>query len=491
VFLQVAFFLLQCFSGNVVLKVPGRVIAVYPADVDADGQNDVFVFWRQQEKDGSKGRVSLYRTVNGKVQPTPTQVLNVPDQTVAFDVGDVNMDSRADVILLAADGVWSLAGLPGGRLSERPQSLVKVMTLAAFPHEDHVPPMKLLLRLNSGLALMIPTVPIGPYAIYQFDKLHGYQLQSVLKVPTRSNLFTVAEDFRSIRGYSASFSFSFPRWEQGDHNGDGRMDLFFFSRERVSVFWSREGGGFGSQPDVQRRFKLLTQKERRGSGTHLRGATADFDGDGRSDLFFNKTVGGIANMKNQITIFLATPAGFGDSSVFTINSKGYGASVRAEDVDADGRIDIIRPSVEMGLMAMTQVLIRGKLDVDFLVHLNKKKLPEIQAVSVIESTFKIDFNSNQELSGPYPLFGEDFNQDKKPDVLLGLAGGGSGKYRDRIVLLLGQGHGVFDPSPAWSLSLPSTRFIKAFRISPKSPPGLLIYFSRSKKHCGDVWVLTP
>ena len=85
---------------RVVLKLPGRVTAVIPADVDGNGDQDLLVFWNQGFPPTTISRVSVFRSVGGRVTPKPVQVLSLPKGTVAFYVGDVDADRRADLLLL-------------------------------------------------------------------------------------------------------------------------------------------------------------------------------------------------------------------------------------------------------------------------------------------------------------------------------------------------------------------------------------------------------
>ncbi len=476
---------------RVVLKVPGRVVAALPADVDGDGQQDVLVIWRQGGPQKSRGRVSVYLTRDGRVGSRPSHVGSLPPATAAFDVGDADSDGRTDVLLLKGDGVWSLPGRADGRLGDEPVRLVKAMTLAAIPHEDHVPPIRLLVELSAGRrALLVPTVPIGPLALYERDQGGSFRLLGMLGVPTRSNLYTAAEDFRSSRDFSAVFHLVMPRFQLADQDGDGRRDLFFFSRDSVAVFRARPDGRFPERPDLGRCFGLLTDAERIQRGTHIRGSAADVDGDGRADLLFNKSSGGIASMKNEVRLYMADSRGrYRREPDLTIRSDGYGAFARLLDVDGDGRMDLVRPYVKMGIMMMSRVLLTGKIDVDFQIHLSRNGRLEERPDFSLESSLAVDFHSSQELSGPYPVFGRDFTGDGRPDVVIGQAGSGSGKNPDRLEIRAGLADGGFDSDAVYSIELTGTRYLLPFSVKPGGLPGLLIYFPKIEGNEGDVWVL--
>jgi hypothetical protein len=478
---------------RVVLKLPGRVTAVVPADLDGDRDMDLLVFWNQGFPPATRSRVSVFRSAGGRVDPKPAQVLSLPDETVAYDVGDVDADGRDDVLLLCADGVWALGGRKDKTLSPRRRKVVAVMTVAAFPHEDRIPRISLLVDLGGRLSrrgLLVPTVPIGPLALYEFDRRRGWFLRKVLRVPARMNVHSSAEDFRFARDFGAIFQITFPRWSVADQNGDGLWDLLFFSQDSVAVFRARKDGSFPAEPDLYRGFGLLTPDERVKRGVLVRGEAGDVNGDGRADVFFKKTVGGISNMKTDARLYLALADGdYPQKANSSFSREGHGASARLQDVDGDGRCDLVWPHVEMGLANLIRMMLAGKLSVTFEVFFSDggvlSKAPRLK----IPSSLGINFQSAQELSGPYPVFGEDFNKDGYGDLVLGRAGAGSGDAPDRLEIYPGTPGGRFADDPLWHVDLPGTRFVLPLHVRPDDPPGLLVYFSLAEKRRGDVWVL--
>ncbi len=473
------------------LKLPGRVSSVVPADVNGDGLVDFLVFWRQGFPPHTTKRVSVYPATAGKISTRPTQVIALPRGTVAFDVGDVNFDGLADVLLLRADGVWSLAGQPTGGLASSPKREVKVMTMAAIPHEDSVPRISLLVELGDGRrGLLVPSVPIGPLALYVRSAQSAWSLQRTLRVPTRAELYTSAEDFRSARDYGALFMISVPRWQAEDQNADGRPDLMFFSRNSVAVYRQRADGSFPAGPDLLRSFSMLEREERIKRGAHVQIRAGDLNGDGRTDLVINKTVGGISNMKSELRVYLADDAcDYPPRADFQSRRDGWGSSVSLCDMNTDGCLDLVRPHVEMGLSSLIGMMLAGKLNVDFEIYFSQKGVFTDRPDFVIPSKLRIDFASNQELTGPYPNFRSDFDGDGLLDLVIGRAGGGTGDNPDRIEIRRGRGKGRFSDDVLWSADLCGTRYVIPFRPRPNGRPGLLIYFPLIASRRGDVWVL--
>ncbi|MBN2498443.1 MAG: VCBS repeat-containing protein [Deltaproteobacteria bacterium] len=476
--------------ARVDLALPGRVEAVWPGDVDGDGQTDLLVFWRQGLPPSSVGRISLYMARQGRIQSHPRQVLRIPERSMAYDTGDVDGDGRTDVLLLMHDGLWLLAGGSDARLAEAPRQVVRVMTAAAFPQEDRVPPMRLLLHVDGRRRLLVPTVPMGPLALYApSSDGRGWQRQQVLRVPTRAGLYTSEEDHRYNRDFAATFRFTYPRLCVADCDADGRQDLFFLRDDAVAVFCARPDGSFAQEPDIYRSFGLLDGQERIQAGALVRGEVADFDADGRADLLFAKTIGGISNMRSEIRVFRNRRSGFSARPERLLRCRGYGASSRVVDVDGDGRPDLVRPCVEVDIVMMTRVLLSGRIDVPFHVHRSAGQgLLPARPDFAIESTLGVNFRSAQEMTGLYPVLDRDFDGDGRRDAVLSFAGAGrSADAPDRMSVLLGDGRGKY--AEAWSQDLHATRFVLPFRLRPDDRPGLIVYFSLVEGHRGDVWVL--
>ena len=141
----------------------------------------------------------------------------------------------------------------------------------------------------------------------------------------------------------------------------------------------------------------------------------------------------------------------------------------------------------MGIMAMGHVLMTGRLEVKFHVHMSVGGIPSNIPSATIATSYSVNFRSNQELKGLYPVFGTDFTGDGRPDVLVSRAGAGSGDKPDMIQIFPGEEKG-FDLEPAWSMETRPTTHVQVFRPTQKSRPGFVLFFNGEEK-TGDIWVL--
>ena len=481
-------------AGNpleqVTLRLPGRVVTAVAADVNGDGDADMLVFWKQGFPPTSRSMVSVFPCVSGRLTPSAQQVVALSKDTVAFDVADVRIDGKADVVVLTKDGLWVYPAGADGQLAQQPEPLIKAMTLAALPHEDHVPRSRMFFELDkTRRGLLVPTVPIGTMSLYEGQPGKDWALRQVLRVPMRANVHTQFEDVRDEWDFAASYRYAIPLWMNADQNGDGIGDLIFFSQDSTAVFRGRPDGGFPRTPDFYRSFGLITPEERLKPSLQARGQAADINGDKRLDLLFVKTVGGISNMKSELAVYLASADGSYPSTAHLRQARsGYGSSARLVDVNGDGRADLVRPGVDIGISAMAKILLSGKIDVVFDVFLAGEKGLGSRADYQFESPFGIDLRSAQELTGPYPILGEDFTGDGVADLVLGVAGGGSGDNPDRLEVHPGTRGGRFSDRVFWRLSLPATPNVYPYRRRSGERPGLIVHFPLVERLRGDVWV---
>ncbi len=475
---------------QVILRLPGRVVTAVAADVEGDGEADLLVFWKQGFPPASRSMLSVFPGAGGKLATTARQVFALAKDTVAFDVADVRFDGKADVLALTKDGLSVYPAGTDGKLAEKPEPLLKAMTLAALPHEDHVPRLRLFFALDKEVkGLLVPTVPIGTVSLYTGQLGKDWALKQMLRVPMRANVHTGLEDVRDEWDFSASFRFAVPLWTDVDQNGDGVKDLIFLSQDSAAVFRGRPDGGFPKTPDLYRSFGLISPEERLKPSLQARGQAADVNGDKRIDLMFVKTVGGISNMKSDLAVFLANPDGsYPVAAQLRQVRSGYGSSARLVDVNRDGRTDLVRPVVDMGISAMAKILLAGKIDVVFDVFLAGEKGLGPKPDFTFESPFGIDLRSAQELTGPYPILGEDFTGDGVADLVVGIAGGGSGDNPDRLDIHPGTRGGRFSDRVWWRLSLPATPNVYPYLRKIGARPGLIIHFPLVERLRGDVWV---
>ncbi|MBN2494572.1 MAG: VCBS repeat-containing protein [Deltaproteobacteria bacterium] len=472
------------------LVLPGRIQDLDAADVDGDGRADVLVIWASGEDFQTRTRLSIFRARKEGYPERPDQVVSLPAGTVAYDLADANGDGRCDVLLLAGDGVRMLAAGADGKLGREPVELLRVMCTAAFPQPGAVPRMRFGLQLDTRPALLLPTVPIGPLTLYTPGADGRFAQQRSLRVPTRAAIHA-AGGGAGLAPAGDRFVFQYPARALADWDGDGLVDLFFMEGGSLAVFRQRPDAGFASEPDVYQRLQGRSQPGDK-SLSMLRGAVGDLDGDGKAEVAaVSLSAKGMTDVASQVQIFKAGSEGKYIKSQEFKGAAGlpiFGGGLLLEDVDGDGRRDVLLPNADVGLSDLLGMAIRkgGTVDMRVDVFLSTADGVRPRADIRIECPIAFDMESKKQSGLDLPVLGHDFDGDGKPDLAIRIAGGGAGDRPDRVELRPGRGESGFGEA-VWKTMLPPVKRMKAFPARA-GRSGLLVELAGSGEQ-GDVVVL--
>ncbi|MHC4898790.1 MAG: FG-GAP repeat domain-containing protein, partial [Planctomycetota bacterium] len=287
-------------------------------------------------------------SAQSQFQPGRSYVLpSISSQLYWACSGDVDGDGDTDLVygcdhgknlLLLNDGKGSFVDGTAGRLTTPTANATYRVTLADLDADgdldlvvanDHFLANRLYLNNGKGVFTDVSTTNLPTNADYtisqavfdydgdgDLDIYYGNSGRDKLYVNNGKAVFTDAT------ATQLPMSSLYPTYvEAGDLDADGDIDLVLSNGTTVQFLRNQKPGGFS--------IWAPTGAPAQAGG---RPTAADFDGDGRTDLFFG----------SSMKLFLQTSTGFRDVSTTNLPATSSNSRLsRAADIDLDGDLDIL------------------------------------------------------------------------------------------------------------------------------------------------------
>ncbi len=397
------------------LRVPGR-----PIDVVAIGQGPerprLLVISVEGTPPEERRHVSLFPPLRPgtPAAPEPWQREAGPE-VVAVDAADVRPAPGPEILLLSA-GALRIAA-PAGEDERLP-----------LPAPLPLPPRT---RDLSRLAFVRDWNGDGAPAAL-LPSLRGLVLLPLdgrppreLALPVDTLYETPAEDRPVHSGY-AEARLVWPGLALADDDGDGRPDLFATDRFRLRVFRSGTRG-LAPVPTRTARMPLFSpEEERRHDSNSLRAFVTDLDGDGRADLVVHRTEGSLMRSHASTSVFRnpgtgAVPSG---APAATLEARGGFGSIQLQDLDADGRDEIVQTVVPFGVLQLVRVLVRRQVEARLAVYRFRPEGGDADPLVrtwQADLSYPLDFDEGR-IVGLLPTLEGDWNGDGRKDLLHGSGG---------------------------------------------------------------------
>jgi hypothetical protein len=241
-----------------------------------------------------------------------------------------------------------------------------------------------------------------------------------------------------IRGGFFRALLSWPTLFPVDDDGDRVRDLVATTRYGLTAY---RGGasGLSAKPSRARRFPPFEfNDERRADSNVLLPDFADLDGDGDADLIVHRTTGTLASSRSETRVHanfgggadpLASPQG-------SLIEEGGLATAELDDLDGDGRAELVQSVLPFGIAQLARILLRGQAELDLRVYAfegGKIGTPRLRWSD--ELTLPFDFKTAR-VTSLLPKLDGDFNGDGRRDLLYGDAEGNA-------LVRLGEAGGAF------------------------------------------------
>jgi hypothetical protein len=396
-------------------------------DVDGDGLEDLVIATFRRGKAFERViEVHLRRGSGDVFVAAPDFSLDVPNDAVAFAVGDVHEDPGSEIVIFTASGAF--AWRPKGPESARFVKLVSGSFLWQLPDPRDVFWWGAGVRDvdGDGLADLVIPEPGGWRIALQRRKKDGTSDFPVVSTPRVPEYSATADEPLGSRKLSAkakraefrvaitvgdddeddsprellSVSESAPAPQFVDFDGDGRLDLVAQTSRDLLVWLQRADGSFAEAPDAQYELPVPADRERRLDVSYS-SLAADLDGDRRCDCVMFAGDKRSDDVRTQVLVFLQGKSGAPDAASPLFGSKGlptqllriggFAGSPVLVDVDGDGRPDLVVGAVRLdGAFDAIRAAGNGRLDASLYVYKNTGKGFTDKPVLAFDISIKAD-----------------------------------------------------------------------------------------------------
>jgi len=406
------------------LRVPGRPLEATLAPAPDGRPPDLVVAAVEGTPPEEERRLVLFPPPPAPRAPRPpASTVRAPGDAVFFDVAELGPGPGPELVFVS-DTALRIVNPRSGESRE----------IALSPPLGLPPQTRNLTRLacvadwqgDGRPAALLPTATGARLVPLAGGEARALPLPLVAEYETRAN---------APPPHSGSMS-AFVVWPElvrADDDGDGRLDLFALSRFGVAVH--RLGpGGLSLAPTRWIPLRPFTPAEElrpRTTGLFLR--VRDLDGDGRADLVVSRAVGTLLHSHSSTEVYrnpgdgvrlpAAPDARLGVDSGL--------ATVELEDLDGDGRVELVQGSIAFGVMQVVRVLTTRRAQIEVRVY--RLAAPGIAGATLAwqgEISLALDLEQGR-VSGLLPLVSGDWNGDGRKDLLVGTD-------RDTLAVYLGE-----------------------------------------------------
>lgn len=350
------------------LKIGGRITEVIPIDLDGDGRKDLLV---------TRGREALvyFQGADGSWKQVPHQRFRFHPRTILFDVGDVDGDGKAELVLLWKDGAaaYSLRDV-GGRLlyGLRPRRLVKSPSFFTRPVKKEVRRKQLLRDLDGDRLLDLVLPRRDGFALLR--NLGGGKLAPAVRLGAPPEaVLNPGWDRLSGRLFAAYW---FPNPTVAQFDGVDEPEVVLAREGTIFVYETakqKDASGRAPLPTQERaRYPIPDQKQFSRNVENpleldftMPLQVLDVDGDGRVDISSTHVGDGTTRLFRNGE----DPAAAFKKPALTVRAKGVTFFSYYTDLDADGRLDLVLPRIDkISIWGIVKVLLTRSVDVEMLVH---------------------------------------------------------------------------------------------------------------------------
>lgn len=334
------------------------------ADMDGDGRSDIVsVAILGIPPEESRFLRVHFQGEDGSFDPIASRVLPLPSGAAAYDIGDISPEAGDELLLLRADGV---VVLKVGRKSQSQRALPVpgATTLGAAADERGLERLELVRPgPDGGNRIWVPQ--LGEMTALSAT---GEALARI-RTGGRANYFIPPRPGLVQNESDVQLFYDAARLSLGDMNGDGRQDAVTTTRHDLRIFLRREDGSLPTVADQQLPLRRMEFRDHiRGSGG-VSSEVQDIDGDGRLDLMLSHVKGSLADATTRATIHMNRGGTFDlEHPDAEFVSESTLESNVLLDTDGDGHLELLRLGIAFSILEVIETLMSQEVDVELAIY---------------------------------------------------------------------------------------------------------------------------
>jgi hypothetical protein len=403
-------------------ELPGRPIEVVAAPVPGAATRRLVAVSLEGSAPDEKRFVTAFTVgPGGELQRTGS--LAMPADVVSWDVADVVPGGDLEIALLASDRLEVRSLADGAAVSSRP--IAPALPLPPRTRGMGHLPLLAPWTGDGQLSALVPALGGLAHVPLAAGAPH------LLPFPLMTE-YLAGDGDAGVRPGVLAAMIGWPEVARGNDDGDGRPDIFAFSRYDLAVY--RTGGGaLPAAPSRRASLRPFTPEEELRPAAESSSLFArDLDGDGLMDLVLHRTFGTL--LKSDATTSIWRNPGTGADPERPPDAKiggsgGFG-SIFLEDLDGDGRNEALQLFVPFSVVQLVRTVVTGSVQAE--VRIFRLEAPGISgATETYKDTLMVALDADRgRVSGILPNLRGDWNGDGLHDLL-------HGESLERLVIRLG------------------------------------------------------
>jgi hypothetical protein len=399
------------------LAVGGTVINCQFADLNNDHLSEALLFFDDESSGELTRKMAVYAIYRNRFEAQPFQVVDIDKAAVCYDLFDIDGDNDLDLLLMSNQGIKAHI-YHNGVFNLTLKEIVRDSTVfgaAVIENIEQWNFTRWIDSLTGSYLIFIPT--LSGFDLYQNNR-GRYEFKQAIQYNHLSAVGgKAAYDNNKALGFRIGYSL--PAIMISDYNGDKLPDIFINNGRTVSIFKRNFDGRFDISPTEIFGKNLLSYDERRLGKTTVGYEICDLNRDGIADIVATKNSGDVTSYQTSVQLYKGRPNGGFNPNAGQEFSVANGASNPfIYDLNQDGRLDLIIPSLKLGFMSTLKILILKSVEVNIAVYL-QNQADEFSEKPDFDKSFSYsaDISQNIDYSGILSLDG-DYDGDGRNDLLI-------------------------------------------------------------------------